>query len=129
VDPCQAQDINQNYGTPGGNAQAHAALLSEVSHDEPHGPCPFDMPTMKECTNEYDDTEVSVPFGYVAFSSSLAPGRDLFRLWVVDSACSILTQQLFAAISRRSIRHRTLLVFVLSVLMFMAMAQLRLPFP
>jgi hypothetical protein len=32
---------------------------------------------------------VSVPFSFVAFSSSLTPGRNLSQLWVVDSACSI----------------------------------------
>jgi hypothetical protein len=32
---------------------------------------------------------VSVPFSSVAFSSSLAPGRNLSLFWVVDSACSI----------------------------------------
>jgi hypothetical protein len=32
---------------------------------------------------------VSVPFTFVAFSSSLAPGRDLSKFWEVDSACSI----------------------------------------
>jgi hypothetical protein len=47
------------------------------------------LPTLEECTDEYDDTEVSVPFSSVAFSSSLTPGRNLSQLWVVDSACSI----------------------------------------
>jgi hypothetical protein len=47
------------------------------------------MPTLEECTYEYDDSEVSVSFNYVSFSSSLAPGRDLSQFWVVDSACSI----------------------------------------
>jgi hypothetical protein len=37
----------------------------------------------------YDDTEVSLSFHSVAFSSSLAPGRDLSIFRVVDSACSI----------------------------------------
>jgi hypothetical protein len=36
-----------------------------------------DMPTLEECTDEYYDTEVSVPFNSVAFSSSIAAGRDL----------------------------------------------------
>jgi hypothetical protein len=67
--------IIQKYGTPCGSASAHAALLSDVSTDD-----------LEECTNEYDDTEVSVPFSSVAFSSSLAPGRDLSQFWVVDSA-------------------------------------------
>jgi hypothetical protein len=44
---------------------------------------------LEECTYEYDDTEVSVPFTSVAFSSSLALGRDLSQFWVLDSARSI----------------------------------------
>jgi hypothetical protein len=47
------------------------------------------LPTLEECRDEYDDTEVSVPFSSVAFSSSLTSGRNLSQLWVVDSACSI----------------------------------------
>jgi hypothetical protein len=47
------------------------------------------MPTLEDCTDEYDDTEASVPFSSIAFSSSLAHGRDLSQLWVIDSACSI----------------------------------------
>jgi hypothetical protein len=31
------------------------------------------MPTLEDCTNEYDDTEVCVPLISVAFSSSLPP--------------------------------------------------------
>jgi hypothetical protein len=57
-------------------------MFIDVSTDNPD-----DMPTLEECTNEYDDTEVSVPFRFVAFSSSLAPGRDLSQFWVVDSTC------------------------------------------
>jgi hypothetical protein len=62
----------QKYGTPAGSAFAHAALLSNVTADDTDG-----LPTLEDCTYEYDDTEVSVPFSYVAFSSSLTPGRDL----------------------------------------------------
>jgi hypothetical protein len=47
------------------------------------------MPTLEECTEKNDDTEVSVPFTSIAFPSSIAPGRDLSQFWVVDSACSI----------------------------------------
>jgi hypothetical protein len=47
------------------------------------------LPTIEDCTSEYDDTEASVPFTFVAFSSSLARGRGLSQFWVVDSACSI----------------------------------------
>jgi hypothetical protein len=60
------------YGTLGGHAPAHAALLSDVPT--------YDLevvPTLVECTDEYDDIEVSVPFSSVVFSSSLAPSRDL----------------------------------------------------
>ena len=32
---------------------------------------------------------MSVPFSFVAFSSSLTPGRDLSQFWVANSACSI----------------------------------------
>jgi hypothetical protein len=67
--------IIQNYGTPAGSAFAHAAMLSDVPTDDPNT-----LPTLKECTDEFDDTEVSVPFTYVAFSSPIAPGRDLFQL-------------------------------------------------
>jgi hypothetical protein len=63
--------IMQKYGGLGGYAFAHAALLSEVTADDPAG-----LPTLEDCTDDYDDTEVSVPFSYVAFSSSLTPGRD-----------------------------------------------------
>jgi hypothetical protein len=47
------------------------------------------LPILEECTDEDDDTEVSVPFISVAFTSSLTPGRNLSQFWVVDSACSI----------------------------------------
>jgi hypothetical protein len=47
------------------------------------------LPTIEEWTDEYNDTEVSAPFTSVAFSSSIAPGRDLSPFLVVDSACSI----------------------------------------
>jgi hypothetical protein len=76
--------IIQTYGTHGGFASAHAAMLSDVSTDDLDA-----MPTLEECTDEYDDTEVSVPFSSLALSSSLAHGRDLSQFWVVDSACSV----------------------------------------
>jgi hypothetical protein len=76
--------IIQKYGTHGGSASAHAALMSDVTADDTES-----MPTLEDCTDEYDDTGVSVPFIFVAFSSSLTPGRDLSQLWVVDSVCSI----------------------------------------
>jgi hypothetical protein len=76
--------IIQKYGTPGGSASAHAALLNDVTADDTDG-----LLTLEDCTDDYDDTEASVPFSSVAFISSLTPGRDLSKLWVVDSACSI----------------------------------------
>jgi hypothetical protein len=76
--------IVRKYGTPCGAASAYAALLSDVPTDDDDV-----LPTLEDWTYEYDDIEVSVPFNSVAFSSSLAPGRDLSQFWVVDSACSI----------------------------------------
>jgi hypothetical protein len=76
--------IIQRYGTPSGSAFAHVAMLSDVPADDAHG-----LPTLEDCTDEYDDTEVSVPFSSIAFSSSLTPGRELSQFWVVNSACSI----------------------------------------
>jgi hypothetical protein len=64
--------IIKEYGTACGNAYAHVALLSDVPSDDTEV-----MPTMEECTDEYDDIEVSVPLSLVALSSSFAPGRDL----------------------------------------------------
>jgi hypothetical protein len=76
--------IVQKYGTTCGFASAHVALLSDVPTDDLGV-----LPTLDDYTYEYDDTEVSVPLSSVAFSSSLAHGRDLSQFWVVDSACSI----------------------------------------
>jgi hypothetical protein len=75
--------IIQKCGTPNGFALAHVALISDVPTDDPDV-----MPTLEECKDEYDDTEVSVPFSSIAFSSSLAHGRDLSMFWVIESACS-----------------------------------------
>jgi hypothetical protein len=36
VDPCHAQDYHPEVWHPGGNAHAHAALLSDVPHDDSH---------------------------------------------------------------------------------------------
>jgi hypothetical protein len=48
--------IVKKYGTYGSFASAHTALLSDVPIDD------HDVqPTLEECTDEYDDTEVSVP--------------------------------------------------------------------
>jgi hypothetical protein len=58
--------IIQKYGARGGSHLAHAALLSDVPADDSDS-----LPTLEECTDKYDDTEVSVPFIYVAFYSSL----------------------------------------------------------
>jgi hypothetical protein len=76
--------IQNKYGARGGSHYAHTAVLSDVPADDSDS-----LPTLEECTDEYDDTEVSVPFSSVAFSSSLTPGRNLSQYWVVDSACSI----------------------------------------
>jgi hypothetical protein len=73
--------IVQKYGTLGGSAFAHAALLSDVPEYDADS-----LPTLEDYTNEYDDTEVSVPFSSFAFSSSITHGRDLSQFWVVDSA-------------------------------------------
>jgi hypothetical protein len=73
--------IIQKYGAPGGSNYAHAAVLSDVPADDSDS-----LPTLEECTDAHDDTEVSVPFSSVAFSSSLTPGRNLSQFWVVDSA-------------------------------------------
>jgi hypothetical protein len=59
-------------------------MLSDITADDTDI-----LPTIEDCTDEYHDTEVSVPFNSVAFSSSLTPGRDLSQFSVVDSACSI----------------------------------------
>jgi hypothetical protein len=75
--------IIQKYGAPGGSHYAHAALLSDVPADDSDS-----LPTLEEYTDEYDDIEC-VPFGSVAFSSSLTHGRNLSHFLVVDSACSI----------------------------------------
>jgi hypothetical protein len=64
--------IVRKYGTLGGSACAHVALLSDVPADEIDS-----LPTIEDYTNEYDDTEVSVPFSSIAFSSSITRGRDL----------------------------------------------------
>jgi hypothetical protein len=76
--------IAQTYGTHGGSPSAHATLLSDVPADDDGN-----MPTLEKCNDEYDDTEVSVPSCSIAFSSSLAHGRDLSQFWDVDSACSV----------------------------------------
>jgi hypothetical protein len=114
--------IVHKHGTPGGSASTHAALLSDVPIDESDG-----LPTLEDCTDEYDDTEVSVPFSYVAFSSSIAHGRDLSQHWVVDSACSInLTA--FRSIDPRSPSPRRALAWVELVSMSMAVVPCACPF-
>jgi hypothetical protein len=78
--------IIQKYGVPS-NIAARTALPSDAPHDDAplvHG----DEPLVQECTDVYDDTKASVPFGSIAFSSSLTHGCDLSQLWVVDSASS-----------------------------------------
>jgi hypothetical protein len=53
--------IIQKYGAPGGSHSAHAALLSDFPADDSDS-----LPILDECTDEYDDTEVSVPLSSVA---------------------------------------------------------------
>jgi hypothetical protein len=65
--------------------------MKDMSHADCNVPASIDVPTLEECTDDYGDTSVSVPFSACAFSFSLAPGRDLSQLWVVDLACSIST--------------------------------------
>jgi hypothetical protein len=69
--------IIQTYDTFGGTALAQVALLCDVPIDDPKV-----MPTLEECIDEYDESEVSIPFSSGAFSSFLAPGRDLSQIWV-----------------------------------------------
>jgi hypothetical protein len=88
--PCQAQALTvQKHGTPNGTTPAHAALLRDMSHADSDVHASLDVPTLEECTGDYDDTKVSVPFSSVTLSFSLAPGRDLSEILVVHSACSI----------------------------------------
>jgi hypothetical protein len=76
--------IVKEYGTPAGSAFANNALVSDVPTDDL-----ATMPTLEECKDDFDANEVSVLFTFVAFSSSIAPGRDLYHVCVVDSACSM----------------------------------------
>jgi hypothetical protein len=69
--------IVHKYGFLSGTAPVHVALLGDISHADSHVLASLDVPSLEECTDDYDDTEVSGPFGLVAFSSSLAPGRDV----------------------------------------------------
>jgi hypothetical protein len=48
--------IVKKYGTLAGFASAHTAMLSDVPYDDPST-----MPTLEECTDEFDDHEVRVP--------------------------------------------------------------------
>jgi hypothetical protein len=79
----------QKYGAAGGTTSAHAAVLSDVPASDAPADGTDSLPTLEDCADDYDDNEVSFPFSYVAFSSSLALGRNLSRFWVVDSAYSI----------------------------------------
>jgi hypothetical protein len=79
----------QKYGAPGGTISAHADLLSDVHADDAPADDTDSLPNLEECADDYDEDEVSVPFSSVAFSSSLAQGRNLSQFCVGDSACSI----------------------------------------
>jgi hypothetical protein len=65
--------IVQKFCHPNNTAPAHAALFSDMSHagSSPHAPT--NVPTVEECIDEYDDTEISVHFSSVEFTSSLVP--------------------------------------------------------
>jgi hypothetical protein len=67
----------QKYGAARGTTYAHAALLSDVHADDAPADDTDSLSTLEDCVDDYDDDEVSVPFSSVAFSSSLAPGRNL----------------------------------------------------
>jgi hypothetical protein len=69
--------IIHKYGTSGGTASAYTALLSDIPLDDSHVLSSLDVPTMEECTHEYEDTKVSAPSTSIVFSSSLTPGRNL----------------------------------------------------
>jgi hypothetical protein len=79
----------QKYGAAGGTTSAHAAMLSDVQADDAPADDADSLPTPKDFADDCDDDEMSVPFNSLAFSSSLAPNRNLSQFWVVDSACSI----------------------------------------
>jgi hypothetical protein len=64
-------------------------MLSDMHQSDTNGDAPGAGPLKMECTDECDDTEVSVTFSDVAFSVSTPPGRDLYQFWVVDCAYSI----------------------------------------
>jgi hypothetical protein len=65
------------YGTHNNTAPMHDALLSDISLADVAPPAPLDLPTLEEGTDVYDDREASLPFNFVAFSSSFHTGRDL----------------------------------------------------
>jgi hypothetical protein len=81
--------IIHRYGSLGGTASTHIVLMSDVPLDDSLVHASLDMSTLEGCIDEHDDIEVSVPFTYVAFSSSLTPSCDLSKSWIVYSACSI----------------------------------------
>jgi hypothetical protein len=64
--------ILKKYSALGSFAYVHTALLSDVPTYDPDV-----LPILEECTDEYDDIEVSVPFTSIAFSSSIALGRGI----------------------------------------------------
>jgi hypothetical protein len=72
--------IVQKYSTHNSHASAHAALMSDLSHADPSPPAPLDVPTL-ECTDVYDDGEVSISFCPVAFSSFLTPAVASQHSW------------------------------------------------
>jgi hypothetical protein len=68
--------IVQKYGTMSGQ-RSQNALLSDIHQSSTHGDAPGAGPQEMECTNEYDDTEVSATFCSIAFCASTPPGRGI----------------------------------------------------
>jgi hypothetical protein len=72
VDPSEAENDHTEVRRPWW-------LCFDVTADDPAG-----LPTLEDCTDKCDDTEVSVPYSYVAFSSSLTPDRELSLFSLLD---------------------------------------------
>jgi hypothetical protein len=48
--------IVQKYGSPKSTSSPHTALMSDVPLDDSLELASVDIPTLGECTNDYDDT-------------------------------------------------------------------------
>jgi hypothetical protein len=78
----------QKYGTPSGTSPAHVALMSDMSLDDSHVHASLDVPTLEECTDDYDNKiEWPLQLGCIPILSCLR--RNLSLFWVVDSSHSI----------------------------------------